>query len=76
MACRVLTGTVFKGSKRPTEQADSSDVPGGYHSKHIHISNANSFYVVPNQDQILPLAVIHSGRDTVVAPVATEQGND
>ena len=71
VACRVLIGRVFKGPKEPNDD----DPPGGHQTKHIHVSNANSFYVVPNPDQILPLAVIHSGRDVATALAGpTEQG--
>ena len=70
VACRVLTGTVFKGSREP----NTADIPAGFQSKHIHVSNANEFYVIPSPEQILPLAVIHSGREVAAALAPSEQG--
>ena len=71
VACRVLVGSVFK-SRKP----DNEDVPSGHHSKFVQITNANKFYVVPNPDQILPLAVIHCARDAPTSTLASGSNNE
>ena len=70
VACRVLVGSVLK-----TRKPDNEDVPSGHHSKFVQVTNANKFYVVPNPDQILPLAVIHCGRDAP-EPLASGSNNE
>ncbi len=64
--CKVLVGKTHrvKGKK-----GNSEPIPEGHHAKFVDFGgNKNSFYVLTNPDQILPMAVIHCGADSGWSP--------